>query len=75
MSIAEAKIQSGSYLMATGNQQNQIVIYEVLDSFLVKETTGWDMSQMRLPTAMIAIAFVFVYQVYIKDWSSKDQGP
>jgi len=45
-----------------------------METFLVKTSLGWDLSQMRVPTAIVAISMVFIWQLYCKDyWSKKPE--
>ena len=45
-----------------------------METFLVKIPLGWDLNQMRVPTAVVAISLVFIWQVYLKDyWSKKPE--
>lgn len=47
--------------MTTGKSQNEIVIYEVVESFVHKNKGGWDFGSLRVPTAIVAIALATIY--------------
>ena len=73
-SVIDGRYGRGSLLLS--NRESEIVIYEVLEPFVQKTDSPLDVNKWRVPTLIVSIFGVFIYQYFYKPREKKDpQGP